>query len=133
MVWTKKGDYARVIQDYTEAIRLDPKNADLFTARGHAWHEKKEYGKAIQDYDSAIGIDARCAIAFYAKACCFALKKRSDLAIENLRRSLELGFLDLNYIEKHNDLKSIRGDRRYQELLQKYKAGRYVPLRRFIE
>jgi Tfp pilus assembly protein PilF len=57
-------DYDRAIEDFNEAIRLDPKYASAFYSRGRAWSGKKEYDKAIKDYDQAIRLDPKDASAF---------------------------------------------------------------------
>jgi hypothetical protein len=44
-----KRDYDRAIQDYDQAIRLDPNNAAAFSSRGNAYNHKHEYDRAIQD------------------------------------------------------------------------------------
>jgi len=37
---TPCGDYDRAIADYSEAIRLDPKDGDYYESRGKAWNAK---------------------------------------------------------------------------------------------
>lgn len=44
----------RNIAACTEAIRLDPKDAESYKSRGFSYHEKGNYDKAIKDYDEAI-------------------------------------------------------------------------------
>lgn len=54
-----KDDYDRAIQDYTEAIRLDPKQADFFMCRGIAYHRKGDYDRAIQDFTVATRVTSK--------------------------------------------------------------------------
>src|SRR5215475_9343965 len=49
-----KGQFDRAIQDYDEAIRLNPNNASAFFMRGNAYAGKDQYDRAIEDYDRAI-------------------------------------------------------------------------------
>jgi tetratricopeptide (TPR) repeat protein len=51
--WNKKGDYAKVIADATEAIRLQPSQA-AFNLRGSAYYDKGDYDIAIADFDDAL-------------------------------------------------------------------------------
>src|SRR6476620_7395886 len=53
--WNKKGDYAKVIADATEAIRLQPGQA-VYKLRGSAYYDKGEYDIAIADFDDALKI-----------------------------------------------------------------------------
>ena len=60
-------------------------------------------------------------MAFYGKACCYSLQGKSDQAIDNLSKSLELGYADFKHLEADTDFDSIRDDPRYKKLLAKYK------------
>ncbi|MBR1174175.1 caspase family protein [Bradyrhizobium sp. KB893862 SZCCT0404] len=51
--WNKKGDYAKVIADATEAIRLQPSQA-VYNLRGSAYYDKGDYDIAIADFDDAL-------------------------------------------------------------------------------
>ena len=55
--WSSKGEQDKAIENYTEAIRLDPDYVNAFIGRGVSWGEKGEYDKAIADYDEAIRLD----------------------------------------------------------------------------
>ena len=56
---TSKGDHDRAIQDYDQAIQLDPKNAASYLKRGDAYESKGDHDRAIQDYDQAIQLDPK--------------------------------------------------------------------------
>src|SRR5262249_50749815 len=60
----EKGEYARAIEDYNQAIQLNPGFAPAFLNRGNAFDGKGEYERAIQDYDRAINLDPSNAKAF---------------------------------------------------------------------
>ena len=47
--YEKKGDHDRAIADYSEAIRLDPKDARAVTSRGVAYDAKGDHDRAIAD------------------------------------------------------------------------------------
>src|SRR5207302_486212 len=54
--WNKKGDYARVIADATDAIRLQPSQA-VNKPRGSAYYDKGDYELALADINQAIRLD----------------------------------------------------------------------------
>src|SRR4051812_17481467 len=54
VAWNKKGDYARVIADSTEALRLQPGQVPLYNLRGSAYFDKGEYDIAIADFNDAL-------------------------------------------------------------------------------
>ena len=53
------------IADYTEAIKLDPNDPDIFNNRGQAYDNKGEYDLAIADYTQSIRLDKDNPRAFF--------------------------------------------------------------------
>jgi len=62
--WNKKGDYAKVIADATEAIRLQPSQA-VYNLRGSAYYDKGDYDIAIADFDDALKLGAPSGTIFH--------------------------------------------------------------------
>jgi tetratricopeptide (TPR) repeat protein len=62
--WNKKGDYAKVITDATEAIRLQPGQA-VYNLRGSAYYDKGDYDIAIADFDDALKLGPPSGIIFH--------------------------------------------------------------------
>lgn len=62
--WNKKGDYAKVIADTTEAIRLQPSQA-VYNLRGSAYYDKGDYDIAIADFDDALKLGPPDGIIFH--------------------------------------------------------------------
>jgi tetratricopeptide (TPR) repeat protein len=54
IAWNKKGDYGKVIDDATEALRLAPNTQAALNLRGSAYFDKGEYDIAIADHTDAI-------------------------------------------------------------------------------
>ena len=42
--------------DYTEAVRLNPKDATAYRNRGVSYEKKGDYDKSISDYSEAIRV-----------------------------------------------------------------------------
>jgi len=78
IAWDKKGEHDKAIEDYTEAIRINPKDADTYINRGVAWGEKGELDKAIEDFTEAIRIDPQHAYAYYNRSYAFETKGEKD-------------------------------------------------------
>src|SRR6266851_8424920 len=55
--YVAKGDTDRAIQDYDQAIKLDPKYANAFNSRGIAYQAKGDNERAIKTYGQAIRLD----------------------------------------------------------------------------
>ena len=50
VAYADKGEYDRAIQDYDEALRLDPSQAVAYNNRGNAYIDKGDFDRAIADY-----------------------------------------------------------------------------------
>ena len=59
-----KGDSDRAIADYTEAIRLDPKQVNAYNGRGNIYRDKGDMDRALAEYAKAIQLDPNNAHAY---------------------------------------------------------------------
>lgn len=64
------GDYARALEDYDEAVRINPLDADAFNSRGTTYTALARYERAILDFDEAIRLNPTSPFAFSNR--CFA-------------------------------------------------------------
>jgi tetratricopeptide (TPR) repeat protein len=55
--WQRKDMIDRAIDDYSEALRLDPQLADIFNARGELWRKKGDRPKALSDFGAALRLN----------------------------------------------------------------------------
>lgn len=77
--YAQKKNYDLAIADYSQAIRLDPKDAAVFFfARGNAYFHKKDYDRAITDYSQAIRLDPKDARYLFTRG--IAKKAKGDAA-----------------------------------------------------
>ena len=58
MAHAQRKEFDAAIADYTEAIRLNPKDEALYYNRGNAHFCKAEYDRAIDDYSEAVRLDS---------------------------------------------------------------------------
>ena len=71
--WNKKGDYAKVIADASEAIRLKPDIA-LYNLRGSAYYDKGEYDIAIADFNDALRMGPPSGIVYHNRGNAYRAK-----------------------------------------------------------
>jgi tetratricopeptide (TPR) repeat protein len=88
--YLNKNDHDRAIADYTEAIRLDPKDGRVFNNRGFAYALKGEYDRAIADYNEAIRLNPKDAKAFNGRGLAYALNGEYDRAIADYNEAIRL-------------------------------------------
>lgn len=58
--------------------------------------------------------------AHYNLACRYAILKQRDKAITTLRKAVELGYRDFEFMKEDHDLDSIRKDPRFRKLLKEF-------------
>ncbi|WLB12822.1 caspase family protein [Bradyrhizobium elkanii] len=71
--WNKKGNYAQVIADATEELRLKPSTA-VYNLRGSAYFDKGEYDIAIADFNDALRMGPPSGIIFHNRGNAYRSK-----------------------------------------------------------
>ena len=89
-VYQSKREFDRAIQDYNEALRLDPDSALAYNNRGSAYQHKGDYERAIQDYDAAIKLDSNSALAFNNRGRAHHFRENYAQAIKDYEEAIEL-------------------------------------------
>jgi tetratricopeptide (TPR) repeat protein len=74
--------------DLTEAVRLEPNNADSYFNRGLVFAKLGRLLDAVQDQTAAIRLNDRDAAAFVARAVAWERLNRLDDAVEDYRGAL---------------------------------------------
>ena len=59
ILFAGRGDYGMAIEDFTEAIRLDPGLTAAYTLRGRAWYASASYVTSVGENFSGVGALAR--------------------------------------------------------------------------
>ncbi|MEY2562798.1 MAG: hypothetical protein QOH88_991 [Verrucomicrobiota bacterium] len=54
--YSEAKDFDAAIEAYTEAIKLNPKNASAYYGRGGVFLDKRDYEKSVADYETAIAL-----------------------------------------------------------------------------
>ena len=97
--WRGKNDLDQAIDDYTEAIRLDPKFALAYGNRGYAWQTKGDLDRAIADYDEAIRFEPN-AIRYTNRGLAWQQKDDLERAIADYTEAIRL---DPRYVLAYNN------------------------------
>jgi tetratricopeptide (TPR) repeat protein len=87
---SNNGDYDRAIAAFSEAIRLDPKNANVFFDRGIAYGKKGDNDRAIADYNEAIRLNSNYANAFLNRGFSYFKKGDNRRAIADYNEAIQL-------------------------------------------
>jgi Flp pilus assembly protein TadD len=74
----------KAISDYSEVIRLDPKFAPAYVARGSVFVMVHKYDEAIEDLNKGIQLDSTNYLAYQIRGDAFLRKRQFDKAIKDL-------------------------------------------------
>ena len=83
-------DYDQLLADFTEAIRLDPKDAAAYYNRGTAYSHMGSYGLAVADFTEALRLNPTCGRAYHNRGFAQTARKEYELAIADYSAALRL-------------------------------------------
>jgi lipoprotein NlpI len=118
VAYTNKGDFDRAIQDFDQAIRLQPNRADAFNSMGMAIDYKRDYDRAIKNYDEAIRLKPDYADAFNNRGLVYEEKGDSDRAIQDFDQAIRLRPAYAEALDNRAGIYLFKGD--YDRAIQDY-------------
>lgn len=84
------GDAERAIEDYSEALALDPGHAGAYNNRGTLKGDKGDFDGAIDDYTQAMAYAPDDPLAYYNRGITFGEKGDDDAAIADYSQAITL-------------------------------------------
>jgi tetratricopeptide (TPR) repeat protein len=113
-----KGDYDHAIQDFNEAIHLNPNAESAYYGRGYAYKKKGDYDRAIQDFNEAIHLNPNFERAYYDRGNAYIDKEDYDRAIQEFDIAIRLNPNDANAYNNRGVAYHKKGD--YGRAIQDY-------------
>ena len=108
------------LEFFERVLASNPGYVDVLRIMGNLLTLKGRFSDGLQVDKRLVQLRPRDALAHYNLACSYALLKRPEQSIKTLRRAVELGYRDFNYMKKDHDLDSIRHDPRFRQLLREF-------------
>ena len=109
----------RLLRKYERRIERDDVDGESFYGLGMSLHVMGEYDKAIRAWERTLASGNNTSSASYNIACARARLGQHDDALDALDRAIELGYTNVQHMERDDDLDSIRDDARFAALLGK--------------
>jgi tetratricopeptide (TPR) repeat protein len=106
------GKILTAVPDFADALRAQACN---LTLKG-----RLKDGLAVDE--KLVTVCPTDPTAHYNLACRYALLKQRDKAITTLRKAVELGYRDFEFMLEDHDLDSIRKDPRFRKLVKEFKG-----------
>jgi tetratricopeptide (TPR) repeat protein len=97
IAYTKMRKYDDAINDYTEAIKLNPQE-DTYSSRGMVYADMNNYDKAIEDFSEAIKLDSNKPNVYLLRGGAFRDKHDYDNAIKDYTEAIRLDANSVNTI-----------------------------------
>jgi len=125
----RQGDLLMPYFGFTEALEINPKDAQGYFNRGLAFKNKGEYEQAISDFTKAIEINPRYAEAYGHRGAFYCdVKDEYDMAISDFTKAIEINpryadfyyFRGVAYSKKGDNDRAISDYNRAIEINQKY-------------
>jgi tetratricopeptide (TPR) repeat protein len=108
--WNKKGNYAQVIADATESLRLKPGAITLYNLRGSAYYDKGEYDIAIADFNDALRIGPPSGIVYHNRGNAWRGKGDNAKALADYDSAIRLGPKDAYTYQNRGATRQALGD-----------------------
>ena len=89
-IYAEQELWDEAIEEYTQAVELDPKLAKAYNNRGYAYFKKGQWDLAIAELSKAIELDPNHAVAYYNRGYAYLEKGQWDLAIADCGKAIEL-------------------------------------------
>jgi Tfp pilus assembly protein PilF len=84
------GDQQRALDDYNEAVKLAPRNADLYYNRGVFYVTQSNDDAALRDFDTALGINAGHVPTLHQRAKIYQARSKFGDALADLSEAIRL-------------------------------------------
>jgi len=82
--------YQRAIADFTQAIRLDPNNANTYNERGRAYSQIEDYNRAVADFTQAIRLEPNFASAYSGRGSAYRELNDLNRALADFNQAIQL-------------------------------------------
>lgn len=122
------GDTLAAAAAYGKIAEAQPENARAHHLKGYCLHLAGELEQALEAHLEAAEFPSVRPVALYNCACVHALQERPDAAFEFLEKAMEAGFSNADQLVVDSDMDNLRGDPRFEEILEEMRGGAAGPV-----
>jgi len=90
IMFAMRKDYDPAIEDFTQAIRINPNLTGAFILRGKALFEEKDNNRAAEDFSEAIRLEPDNAVANNERGMVWHQSAEYDRALEDFSKAIQL-------------------------------------------
>ena len=120
--WFGRSEYSErrwepAVEDFTALTREQPDLGRAWSNLGWALHHSRRHDEAREAFQRQLDLGYNRSIATYNIACTYAMENDVDSAMDWLERAAEFDSPSYHQYKNDDDLRSLRGERRYEDLL----------------
>ncbi|MBI4843108.1 MAG: tetratricopeptide repeat protein [Nitrospirae bacterium] len=90
VVYWERKEFDKAIDDYSKAIKIDPRHAKAYSNRGSAYESMGKLGRALEDFTKAIELSPELAGVYSNRGNVLLKMKRYDDAVKDYDRAIEI-------------------------------------------
>jgi tetratricopeptide (TPR) repeat protein len=94
LAYYEKKDFARALNDFEKALKIDPRNPGIYVNLGILYFDLGDDAGALANYNRAIQIDARCADAYNNRGNVYGRSGKYLKALDDYNRALSIKLND---------------------------------------
>ena len=93
------GKFDQAIATFTQALKQNPKDANVLFYRGKAYTAKGHYDRALADLNEAVKLNPGFGQAYFGRAMVYVYQEKFDQAIEELNLAQNNGYKDEDFLK----------------------------------
>ena len=97
-------------------VRRDPGYVDALQILGDNYTRRGRYAEGLDVDERLARLEPRNPLVLYNLACSYSLTDQLDRGLETLRKAVEFGYRDFNWLRRDPDLKKLRKHPQFSEL-----------------
>ncbi|MCA2665686.1 MAG: serine protease, partial [Microcystis sp. M079S1] len=90
ILYRRQQKYELALDDYNQAIELNPNHANAYNNRGNLYQDLQKYELALDDFNKAIEINPNFAILYYNRGGLYYDQKKYELALADWNKAIEI-------------------------------------------
>ena len=120
LTYSQNKDYNNGELEFLKAIELCPNYTEAHANLGVLYIQMNALNKAESSLKRAVELNPRDPFALYNLTVLYSLTNKLDLALDTLDDALENGFNDINALRNDPDLKNVRREPGFTQILEKH-------------
>ena len=105
------------IKFYEGILKKKPDFIEALVALAELYTQKGLYQEGLDLDQRLVALRPEDPIILYNLACSYSLLNDIDASFEAIRKAISLGYDNVEYLKKDDDLKNLRDDKRFQKYI----------------